>query len=109
MIIESKTMQEFKKNLDMSSWERDFHRYQDMFGDGEIDLETYIDGMRLNDKRVIMWYIGEDEMDLSDLRNYVPTLLVKVTQHIYEVMDDNDNIRFALLQLEGKEGMTALL
>ena len=104
-IIQAKTMEEFKKNLDMSSWERDFHRDQDMFGDGEIDLETYIDGMRLNDKRVIMWYIGEDEMDLSDLRNYVPTILVRVYEHVYEVMDDNDDICFASLQIGGEEGL----
>ena len=32
----------------------------------------------------------------------MPTLLVKVTQHVYEVMDDNDDICFASLQLEGK-------
>ena len=101
-------MQEFKKNLDMSSWERDFHTYQDMFGDGEVDLEAYIDAMRLNKKHVLMWYIGEGDVDLGDLRNYVPSLLVKVTEHVYEVMDDNDDICFAWLQIEGEEGVKEL-
>ena len=97
-------MEEFKKYLDMSSWERDFHTYQEMFGDGKV----YIDAMRLNEKRVVMWYIGEDEVDSSDIRNYVPTILVRVTEHVYEVMDDNDDICFASLQIEGEEGMKNL-
>ena len=39
----------------------------------------------------------------------VPTILVKVTEHhVYEVMDDNDDICFASLQIEGKEGVKSL-
>ncbi len=33
---------------------------------------------------------------------------MKVTKHVYEVMDDNDDIYFASLQLNGKEGYKAL-
>jgi hypothetical protein len=55
-----------------------------------------------------MWHIGKEDVNSGDVRDYVPTLLVKVTEHVYDIMDDNDNICFALLQLEGEEGMKVL-
>ncbi len=55
-----------------------------------------------------MGHFGEDDVDSSDVHNYVPTFLVSDTQHVYEVMDNNDDICFALLQLDGEEGMKAL-
>jgi hypothetical protein len=42
-----------------------------------------------------MWHIGEN--DLTDVHNFVPVMVIKVTKHFFEVMDDNNDICFALL------------
>ena len=62
--MEARTMEEFKRNVDMSTWEHDYHLYKDWFRKGEVSLEDYIDKMRQHEKGAIMWHIGEDDNDL---------------------------------------------
>jgi hypothetical protein len=104
--MEATSMIEFQKNLDMSMWERKYLQDKELFGDGEVSIHDIIHDMCLNEKRVIMWHIGDD--DLTNVCNFVPAMLIKVTESIFKVMDNNDDICFASLQLDGEEGMKAL-
>jgi hypothetical protein len=52
-----------------------------------------------------MWHIGED--DLTNVHNFVPAMLIKVTKSVFEVIDDNDDIYYTSLH-DGEEGMKAL-
>ena len=91
--MEATSMVEFQKNLDMSTLEHEYLQDKELFGNGEVSIHDFIHDMFLNKKLVIMWHIGED--DLTDDRNFVPAMLIMVTEHFFEVMDKNDDICFA--------------
>ena len=65
-----------------------------------------MNGMRLHDTHVIMWNV--EESDVTDHRNFCPAYLVKVSNTEYEIMDDNDDICFATLQMDGDDGLESI-
>lgn len=78
--MEVTLMKEFQKKLNMSTWDRNFLRDKELFGDSEVYIEDFIDDMQPNEKQTMMLHIGED--NLGDVCNFVPTIVVKVTQHL---------------------------
>ena len=79
----------------MSSWEKAYLNDVEQFIGGDATHHLIPDEMCLHERHVIMWNLEDD--NATDLQNFVPTYLVKVSNDIFEVMDDKDDMYFATL------------
>ena len=103
---EEEIVNKFEAELRMSSWEMNCADNKEVFAEVENTLIDFIALMSIHEKHVVMWNLEED--DPSDVRNFVPAYLVKISNSVFEIVDDKDDIYFASLAIEGKDGLKEL-
>jgi hypothetical protein len=92
----------FLEEIGRSSWENNFLSDMERFGNVQVPLHIFLDGLRLREQRAVMWSL-QDNDDHSDVRNFVPGYLKKVATNVFEVVDDKNDICFATATVDDPE------
>jgi hypothetical protein len=79
---------------------------KDVFMEVEITLIDFASHMSIGQKHVVMWNL--EDKDPSNVRNFVPAYLVKISNSVFEIVDDKDNICFASVAMDGDNGLINL-
>ena len=92
----------FIEEIGRSSWENNFLSDMELFGNVQVPLNIFLDGLRLREQRAVMWSL-QDTDDHSDVRNFVPGYLKKVATNVFEVVDDKNDVCFATATVDDPE------
>ena len=103
---EEEMINNFEAELSMSSWEMNYANDKEVFAVVENTLLGFAALMSIREKHVVMWNLEDD--DPSDVRNFIPGYLVKISNSVYEIVDDKDDICFATVAMEGEDGLKEL-